>query len=111
MYSYQFNGVMLMFIPFVTYGMELFHEYNKMGLFDVDSLMTSELEDTPRFRADVKDSVGSGCDFLERDRFFLKSRTGSEDKLSVDTDLCKKEVHDAYERGFLAVYFSERVYM
>eukprot|EP01083_Nonionella_stella_P244280 850391_1 len=99
MYSYQFNGVMLMFIPFVTYGMELFHEYNKMGLFDVDSLMTSELAELqPRqglIRADVKDSVGSGCDFLERDRFFLKSRTGSEDKLSVDTncnhDLCKKE--------------------
>eukprot|EP01083_Nonionella_stella_P147592 465956_1 len=94
------------------------YTHNKIGLFDGDSLMTSQLGATPRFRADVKDSAASGWEFLERDRFFLeskyKSHTGSEtsfdeDKLSVDTnynhDLCKKEVHDAYERGFLAGYF------
>eukprot|EP01083_Nonionella_stella_P302317 1041830_1 len=50
------------------------YTHNKIGLFDGDSLMTSQLGATPRFRADVKDSVGSGCDFLERDRFFLESK-------------------------------------
>eukprot|EP01083_Nonionella_stella_P034530 94507_1 len=46
------------------------YTHNKIGLFDGDSLMTSQLGATPRFRADVKDSVGSGWDFLERSLLF-----------------------------------------